>query len=48
MKLSKLYRIHCIKAALYSNARLWIPNDTDDEEVLAELCAYSATLTPLV
>lgn len=47
MKNLKFHRIHSVKTAIYGISAMRIPFDTDDEEILAELFAFSATLTPL-
>ncbi len=39
-------RIHSVKAALYSILLQRNPIIRDDEEVLVQLSAYAATLTP--
>ncbi|MBM4403546.1 MAG: hypothetical protein FJ042_04065 [Candidatus Cloacimonetes bacterium] len=40
-------RIHNAKQALYIELQKYNPIVVDDEEVLAELSAFTATLTPL-
>ncbi len=46
MKAFGFNRIHCAKQALYIGFQKQNPIHPDDEEVLAELFAFSATLTP--
>ncbi len=45
MKPVRFFRIHCLQEALYEGLfkALWI----DDEEVLLQLSAFSASLSPL-
>jgi len=43
----KFFRIHSVKSALYGFMTMRAPLCVDDEEVLAKLFAFSATLTPL-
>ncbi|MDD2227910.1 MAG: hypothetical protein PHY48_00685 [Candidatus Cloacimonetes bacterium] len=48
MKYLKFFRIHSAKSAMYGIKTMRTPLCVDDEEVLAKLSAFSATLTPLI
>jgi hypothetical protein len=48
LKNLKFNRIHSVQTALYGLFAMRNPFDSDDKEILAELFAFSATLTPLV
>lgn len=48
LKNLKFSRIHSAQTALYGLFAMRNPFDSDDKEILAELFAFSATLTPLV
>lgn len=47
MKAFGFAKVHCVKEALYVELWKQHPIIIDDEEVLVELSAFSATLTPL-
>jgi len=47
LKHIKFFRIHSAKTQLYGQQTKREPISVDDEEFLAELFAFSATLTPL-
>ncbi|HNX37531.1 MAG TPA: hypothetical protein PL124_06215 [Candidatus Cloacimonadota bacterium] len=48
MKTVRFARIHCNREALYSVMGNVHPTWIDDEEVLLQLSAFSATLTPRI
>jgi hypothetical protein len=45
---TRFFRVHSVKIALYGIMAMRAPLCVDDEEVLAKLFAFSATLTPLI
>jgi len=47
LKTTGFSRIHNVQQALYIELLKYNPIVVDDEEVLAELSAFAATLTPL-
>jgi len=47
LKYHKFHRIHSVQTDIYGTSAMHHPFKIDDEEILAELFAFSATLTPL-